>query len=142
MPKGVPKEKHSSEITAEMKQAIKMSVSGLKESEIARKLGVDAKVIADWFLRDDVVALRASAAKKMVTAMCMKAYKVLGGQLDNGNPWIQLNAAREIIRLSDTYNAQDQSQVTVSFGNMPSPGSPQSADDEVEAAADQTFNAG
>ncbi len=142
MPKGAPDKRRTSVITDEMKSAIRMSVSGMNEAEIAKKIGVEAKVIADWFLRDDVVALRASAAKKMVSAMSMRAFRVLGGQLDNKNPWIQLNAAREVIRLADVYEAQDQSQVTVSFGNMPSPGSPQSADDEVDAAADQTFNAG
>lgn len=138
----MPRAKNSKPIDEKMKAAIAMSAEGKPYKEIAKELNVSLHAISDWFSRDDVIALRSTSAKRMLQTMQAKAYKVLSNQLDDGNPWIQLSAAREIVRLADQYEQQDQTQVVVSFGAMPSPGSPKSADDEVDAAADETFNNG
>lgn len=136
------KETSQKGIDDRMRTAVQMSAEGKSYNEIAEKLGISTGTITQWFKRDDIMALRSNAAKRMVMTMSAKAYAVLSHQLDNSNPWIQLSAARELVRLADQYEQQDQTQVVVSFGSMPAPGAPKSADDEIDGAADQSFNAG
>lgn len=129
-------------MTDRMRRAAELGAQGKSYREIGEELGVGQGQVSKWFTRDDVAALRDSMARRMVRTMAAKAYRVLAAQLQDPNAWVALGAAREIVRLADQYDQADGQQINVAFAAMPAPGAPASADDDADAAADQSFVSG
>lgn len=114
-------------LTENMRAVASQSALGLGRDAIAESLGVAPSTVTRWLKREDVRALRAAALEEVIAGMVPKAYAILQAQLDSTNPWVAQGAAREIIRLYQMQTGQSDQQVVVSFGQMPTPGTPSSA---------------
>lgn len=111
-------------MTQEMELAAEMSAGGMDAKSIGKKLGVSGETVKSWLKRDDVIAVRNNELNRYVSKMLPKAYKVLEKQLDDKNPWVAQNAAREIIRLHQLQQGISDSNVIVTFASMNVPGAP------------------
>lgn len=115
-------------LSGPMQKAAALSAKGLSTQQIADELGVNRATISRWFQRDDIKAIRMAALTEVCQAMLPRAYAVLHNQLNHDNPWVAQNAARELIRLHNLQQGQSDNNVVVTFGSMPTPGTPRSAD--------------
>lgn len=125
-------------ITNRMREAVKLNVNGLSQRAIAEQLGVSAMAVSKWFAREDVSALRHRLVTRKIDEAMGRATDELIKQMDDANPWIRQNAAREIVRMYTENRKQDTQEAgtAVVFENMPSPGAPESAELPGDAASD------
>lgn len=117
-----------------MRGAAQMSAQGESYTKIAKQYNVSLALVSRWFDREDVRELRSVEITKMLNTMLGKAYAVLSAQLADENQWIRQGAAREIIRICERQQQIDDATIEVEFMNMPTPGAPQSAEDDKEAS--------
>ena len=117
-------------ITKRMRDAVQLNVKGLSQRAIAAELGVSAMAVSKWFARDDVAALRRRLVARKIDEAMGRATDELIRQMDDANPWIRQNAARELARMYAENRKQDAQEAgtAVVFENMPSPGAPVSAE--------------
>lgn len=125
-------------ITKQMREAVKLNVGGLSQRAIAEQLGVSAMAVSKWFAREDVAALRHRLVTRKIDEAMGRATDELIRQMDDANPWIRQNAARELVRMYTENRKQDTQEAgtAVVFESMPAPGAPVSAELPGDAAND------
>lgn len=112
-------------------EAVMLRLDGLSLRQIAERLGVSHSCIRDWYLKEEVNEYYNEQLKSRAHRMFNKACARIERQIDDENPWIAQNAARDAMnKYGGMVMGEDKQQITVHIaGGMPDIGMPDRSDD-------------
>lgn len=112
-------------------EAVMLRLDGLSLRQIAERLGVSHSCIRDWYLKEEVNEFYNEQLKSRAHRMFNKACTRIEKQIDDENPWIAQNAARDAMnKYGAMVMGEDHQQITVHIsGGMPDIGMPDRTDD-------------
>lgn len=121
--------------------AARMLADGYSVADIAAVLwnvatpdgGVDKKKLASaceqvrrWRRRPEFAEVYRDVLREMTEPACGKAVKRITEQIDDDNPWIAQNAAREVLtRFLPIVMGEDDKTITIKVEGMPELGTPE-----------------
>lgn len=116
----------------QMMEAVMLRLDGLSLRQIAEKLNVTHATIRNWQLREDVNEYYNEQLKQRAHRMFNKACARIERQIDDDNPWIAQNAARDALnKYSGMVMGEDKQEITVKItGGMPDVGMPERSEED------------
>lgn len=116
----------------QMMEAVMLRLDGLSLRQIAEKLNVTHATIRNWQLREDVNEYYNEQLKNRAHRMFNKACARLERQIDDDNPWIAQNAARDALnKYSGMVMGEDKQEIVVHVSSgMPDIGMPERSEDD------------
>lgn len=116
----------------QMMEAVMLRLDGLSLRQIAEKLNVTHATIRNWQLREDVNEYYNEQLKHRAHRMFNKACARLERQIDDDNPWIAQNAARDALnKYSGMVMGEDKQEIVVHVSSgMPDIGMPERSEED------------
>ena len=116
----------------QMMEAVMLRLDGLSLRQIAEKLNVTHATIRNWQLREDVNEYYNEQLKQRAHRMFNKACARIERQIDDDNPWIAQNAARDALNKYGTMvMGEDKQEIVVHVsGGMPAIGMPERSEED------------
>ena len=121
--------------------AAQLLAEGFSTAEIAAAMfnvttpdgGTDKKKLANalsqvrkWRREPEFIALYRDTLREMTEPACGRAVKKITEQVDDENPWIAQNAAREVLtRFLPIVMGEDDKTITIKVEGMPELGTPE-----------------
>lgn len=121
--------------------AAQLLAEGFSTTEIAAAMfnvttpdgGTDKKKLANalsqvrkWRKEPEFIALYRDTLREMTEPACGKAVKKITEQVDDENPWIAQNAAREVLtRFLPIVMGEDDKTITIKVEGVPELGTPE-----------------
>ena len=116
----------------QMMEAVMLRLDGLSLRQIAERLNVTHATIRNWQLREDVNEYYNEQLKQRAHRMFNKACSRLERQIDDDNPWIAQNAARDALnKYGGMVMGEDKQEIVVHIaGGMPDIGMPERSEED------------
>jgi transposase len=109
--------------------AAELIAAGTKLKDVAATLGVDIRTVSRWLDNPDVIAAYREELSRLAVQNYAYAMKKLAAQVDDANPWLAQQAARDVASRSSPAATGASAEVIVKIEGLPDIGMPDPAAD-------------
>ena len=117
-------------LTPKQEQAAMLYACGKSRQEIAEQLSVSVQTLTRWRAMDSFKERQEEHLQEFLRELQPVALSVIVDLLKDPNPWVRVNAAREILSRGNTELKKDSGQNVIRIIGMPELGTPVDTDEE------------